>query len=445
MSGNAWKMYRLIVVLVLMFTLSAFVARDAGAQSQNVLKLGYMGALMMRECLEIQKWHNLFAKMINEQGGLSVGDKKYKIEFSTYDVGFEDPARTLTAVQKAIFQDKVNIFVDNFGAASSITNIHTDPKKVLTFGGGITNDMVSPKYQYFFRHTGGFFIGSTSYIIARDFLKLGAKTSIVCTIDNEQGRFTAKNYGEAHQLAGLKELPPIFFAQDTVDYGPVATKIKNLGVDMVDFGINTGVQIVNLCMALRDVGWKGYLAPGTNLPTDVINSIVSKVGSFFDGAETIYLDPRGIPEVMANPQMKALMDRYTKEYGEFVPDGCFWTGGWFILMDAIKATQSVDTTVLKDYLGNGPKATKTFGGYTQLYARPDLNQYRTVDAAPGSGRGVIKNGKLTYLDMLTVKDGYLVSIKLHNLVDVYQQYWDKYGKPTFPPEKAVFDFADLRK
>jgi hypothetical protein len=177
----------------------------------------------------------------------------------------------------------------------------------------------------------------------------------------------------------------------------------------------------------------------------VIVSIASKVGAYFDGAETIYLDPRGIPEIAANPQMKALMDRYTKEYGEFVPDGCFWIGGWFILMDAIKATQSVDTTVLKDYLGKGPKATLTFGGYTQLFARPDLKQYRTVDAAPGSGRGVIKNGKLVYLDQLTVKDEYLVTIKLHNLVDAYQQYWDKYGKPTFPPEKSIYDFSDLKK
>ncbi len=443
------KTYRkasVVVILLAVFGALVFVGpHGAAAQTQNVLKLGFMGALGMKESLEVQKWHSLFAKMLNEQGGLSVGGKKYKIEFYTYDVGFEDPAKTLTAVQRAIYQDKVSMLVDNFGAASSVTNLHTDPKKVLTFGGGITNDMVSPKYQYFFRHTGGFFIGGTSYQIARDFYKSGARTALVCTIDNDNGRFTAKNYGEAHQLAGLKELPPILFSQDTVDYGPIATKIKSLNPNMVDFGINTGVQIINLLTALKDAGWKGFMAPGTNLPSDVIASIAAKVGPYFDGAETIFLDPRDMPDVAANPQMKALMDRYIKEYGSFVPDGCFWTGGWFILMDAIKATQSVDTTVLKDYLGKGPKASLTFGGYNQLFARPDLKQYRTVDAAPGTGRGVIKGGKLVYLEQTTVKDQYLSTIKLHNLVDVYQQYWDKYGKPTFPPEKATMDYADLKK
>lgn len=445
MRATLLKQRVLVIVLGLAFCLPIYVVPYACAQTQDVLKMGFMGALTIKEGVEIQKWHNLFAKMLNEQGGLSAGGKKYKIEFYTYDTGFEDPAKTTTAVQKAISQDKVTMIVDNLFAASSITNIYTDPKKVLTFGGGITDDMVSPRFQYFFRHTGGFFIAGTSYVIAHDFYKLGARTAIVCTIDNENGRVTAKNYGEAHKLAGLKELPPIFFATDTVDYGPIATKVKNLNVDMVDFGISAGAQAVNLLTALKDVGWKGYLAPGTNLPTDVVEGITAKVGNYWDGAESIYLDPRGIPVVMANPQMKALMDRYVKEYGEFVPDGCFWVGGWFILMDAIKATNSVDTTVLKDYLAKGPKPTLTFGGYTQLLARPDLKQYRTVDGGPGSGRGVIKNGKLVYLDMLTLKDQYLVTIKLHNLVDVYQQYWDKYGKPAFPPEKNIFDYADLKK
>ena len=174
MGRISWKSSVMVILLFAVGFLPLFTPCRAGAQTQNVLKIGWMGALGLKS-LEIQKWHNLFAKIINEQGGLAVGGKKYKIEFYSYDVGFEDPAKTLTAVQRAIYQDKVTMLVDNFGSASSITNLHTDPKKVLTFAGGITDDMVSPKYQYFFRHTGGFFIGGTSYVIARDFYKLGAR------------------------------------------------------------------------------------------------------------------------------------------------------------------------------------------------------------------------------------------------------------------------------
>jgi hypothetical protein len=46
---------------------------------------------------------------------------------------------------------------------------------------------------------------------------------------------------------------------------------------------------------------------------------------------------------------------------------------------------------------------------------------------------------------LTVQDQYLVTIKANNLVDVYQKYWDKYGKPTFPKEDSRFSWEDLKK
>ena len=33
---------------------------------------------------------------------------------------------------------------------------------------------------------------------------------------------------------------------------------------------------------------------------------------------------------------------------------------------------------------------------------------------------------------MTTKDNYIATIKVHKLQDVYQKYWDKYGKPKFP-------------
>jgi hypothetical protein len=92
-----------------------------------------------------------------------------------------------------------------------------------------------------------------------------------------------------------------------------------------------------------------------------------------------------------------------------------------------------------------PHGVMTLDGYSQIFARPDVNNLRTIDCAPGHGIGMIKNGVMDFYRQVTVKDQYLVSIKAYNLIDVYQKYWDKYGKPTFPPEKSVFDFADLTK
>jgi hypothetical protein len=88
---------------------------------------------------------------------------------------------------------------------------------------------------------------------------------------------------------------------------------------------------------------------------------------------------------------------------------------------------------------------RTLDGYSQLFARPDKENYRTVDVAPGHGVGIIKDGKLTALKTVSVKDQYLATIRCMDMVDVYQKYWDKYGKPVFPNEPSVLDYEDLKR
>jgi branched-chain amino acid transport system substrate-binding protein len=434
-----------LVSFVLAISLSTAVVRDAGAQTGGVLKIGSLVPLMLKEGVEIKKWHDLFAKMVNEKGGLTIGGKKYTVEFFTYDVGYMDSAKTLAAVQKAIFQDGVKYLIDNFGDVYNLTVVHTDQNKVLDFGVGFGDETVSTKYQYFFRPLGGYFTSATNYLLGLDFIKKGVKTGVVCTVDTEIGRVAAVQYGGGEAMAGVKMHPPIFFGMDTVDFGPIATKIKSLNVDYVDFGVAVGDQVVNLISALKDAGWKGYIFPGAGINPTTFNNIIKRVGAYFDGSEMLYTDPRGIPIVAGDPEMKALIDRYTKEYGEFHTEGCLWLTGWFVLKDAMMAAQSVDTTVLKDFIAKGERTPLTMTGYCTLFARPEINQYRAVDGSTGAGRGVVKNGKLEYVGQMTPKDNYIATIKFHKLQDVYQKYWDKYGKPKFPPEKSTLDFSDLTK
>ena len=328
---------RLVFVGIIAMTLGLFTAvvHDAGAQTQNVLKIGSLVPLSAKEGVEIRKWHDLFTKMTNEKGGLTVGGKKYTVQFFTYDVGYQDSAKTLAAVQRAIHQDGVRYLIDNFGDVYNLTVVHADQNKVLYFGVGFGDETVGTKYQYFFRPFGGYFTAGTNYLIGLDFVKKGAKTGVVCTIDTEMGHVAAKQYGGADEMAGLKMLPPVFFGMDTVDYGPIATKIKSLNPDVVDFGVALGDQVVSLAGALKDAGWKGFIFPGAGINPTTFANIMKRVGSYFDGAEMLYTDPRGIPIVAKDPEMKALMDRYMKEYGEFHTEGCIWLVGWFYLKDAM--------------------------------------------------------------------------------------------------------------
>ena len=343
------------VLLVLLLPFLTARSDTTYAAEKKVLKLGST-ALTLKEGLEIRKWNDLFAKIENEKGGIQVGNEKYQVQFNTYDCGMFDSGKQQPALEKAIFQDGVTILLNDYGDNNTITAATADQNKVLAMIVGFNDEIVGPKYQYVFRPNGGFFGRAMNYAIMQDYHKTGAKTYVVATGDSEDGKVSALQYGAAAQLAGLKVLPPVFFGGDTVDFGPVATKILSMKPDVVDLCVTMGPQVTSIITALRDVGWKGKNLPGAGLGKDTLANVVKKVGSFFDGSEMLYFDPRGIPIVTQNPEMKALLNRYVKEYGEFQTEGCFWVGAWFVLKDAIKATKSVDPAVLKSYLEKGPPA-----------------------------------------------------------------------------------------
>ena len=140
--GLRWLVF--VGILVVMLGLFGPTVPNAGAQAQNVLKIGALVPLGVKEGVEIKKWHELFAKMIDEQGGWTVGGKKYKVQFFTYDIGYMDSAKTLAAVQKAIHQDGVKYLIDNFGDVPNLTAVHADQNKVLTLGVGFGDEPVGP-------------------------------------------------------------------------------------------------------------------------------------------------------------------------------------------------------------------------------------------------------------------------------------------------------------
>ena len=133
-----------------------------------------------------------------------------------------------------------------------------------------------------------------------------------------------------------------------------------------------------------------------------------------------------------------------KEYGTWQPVGHGWVAPWFVLKDAIDNTQSVDVDVIKAYLDNQPHPVMTLTGYSQLFARPDKGNLRTVSGAGAMLAITIKDGEIVPLKMVTTKDNYLATILSNNLVDVYKAYWEQYGYPKFPAgETSTVKFSDL--
>jgi ABC-type branched-subunit amino acid transport system substrate-binding protein len=438
MSGKPLPLVSVAALFALCLSLVAVGASPALAKD---LKIGALVNLKSQDGIEIQRWLNLFAKMYNEKGGWQIGGEKYQVKAMVYDCGMHDVTKTRSAAERAVLQDGVKLIVATFQDEPEEAVTVTEPNNAMWMGVSLKNDMADPKLKYAIKGQGLFFGYGTGFTMQKDTRTKGAKTDLIVAADTQMGKIGAMQWSGSARLAGLKVLDPVYFNQSTTDFGPVATKIKAANPDFVEIPFAIEDQIINLVSALKDAGYKGVIAPG-NISQVILDNIVKRVGKeYVEGWECVYFDPRG---VVKDPEITALIDRYVKEYKEWRAEGCFWISPWFLFKDAVESTQSTDVETIVKYLQNSKRGVKTFEGYTQLFARPDLKNYKTIDSAPGCMVAIIRDGKLVPLKTVAVKDHYLVTIKAMGLVDVYEKYWQEYGRPTFPPQPSMYDFTDLK-
>jgi ABC-type branched-subunit amino acid transport system substrate-binding protein len=415
-----------------------------GTGETKELKIGTVAPLQLQQGIEIQKWMALFTENVNEQGGWKIGNDTYTLKSIVYDGGMNDPAKSRAAAERLVLQDGVKIMLSNWGDISEQTCAVTEPNKVLNLGCDFTDTTVTPEYNYFIRASGVYFARGLSYTVVKDMLTRGQKVELSVGLDDEQGKVGNMMWGKAAEFAGMTVLPGLVYPKDTTDFSSLATKIMSLEPrpDHIDLSFVTGDTITQIVSALYDAGYKGTVAP-YNLNPNILANIIAKTGKeYIEGWEFLNFDPRGVTD---DPKIVALIDKYTKKYGEFRSEGAFWVAPWFFFEDAVLNTQSVDVEVLREYLQSSKHGVRTLDGYSQLFARPDLENLKTVDVAAGHGVGIIRDGKMELLKTVSVQDQYLASIKVYGLVDVYKDYWAKNGKPTLPNEPFVFDWADLDK
>jgi branched-chain amino acid transport system substrate-binding protein len=415
----------------------------AGTQqsgSQKVLKVGSVQNMTMPMNLEQKKWLDLFAKVINAQGGWKIGNDTYKIDMIVYD-SQGDATKAKNYLEKLVLQDGVKFIMGSPTGDPAVDVTVTEPNKVICLGVDVTGTSQDPKIQYYWTPNGMFFGRGLMYDMYKHMQEKGKKTYCSAKTDDIMGHATDGMCNSTWKTAApdIKYLDTVFYDPATVDFAPVATKIKSLNPDIVDCNYAGSSSLFN---ALYDVGFKGIILPAQMDPA-TFQAVLTHCGKdFMEGWEYYLQDPRMYPD--QDPQMKTWLDAYTKEYGEFQVDGCMWVAYWFIFKDAVDNAKSVDVEKIRAYLDKSDHPVRTLTGWCQLFARPDANNLRTISGEPADFVGRIENGKQIPIGGVAIKDHYLASILSYNLTEVYKKFWDQYGYPKFPADqKSVIKFSDL--
>jgi branched-chain amino acid transport system substrate-binding protein len=410
--------------------------------AHKVVKVGSVQNLTTPMGLEQQKWLNLLAKVTNAQGGWKIGSDTYDVDMIVYD-SQGDAAKSKSYLERLVLQDGCKFILGSPTGDPAVDTTVTEPNKVICLGVDVTGTSVDPKIQYYWTPVGMSFGRGMMWILYTDMVKAGKKTYVSGKTDDMMGHATDGMDNATWHVAApdIKYLGTVFYDPTTTDFSPVATKIMSYNPDVLDCNYAGATLLYN---ALYDQGFKGVILPAQVDPA-MFEAILTHCGpKFMEGWEYFLQDPRLYPNQPAN--VMALLDEYTKEYGEFQTGGCMWVCYWFVLQDAIKSTQSIDVETIKKYLDSGPHIVQTLTGECELFARPEANNLRTISGEPQDFVARVVSGKTIPLHHITVQDHYLGSILSYGWVDKYKAYWDQYGYPKFPADQASetsVHFSDL--
>jgi branched-chain amino acid transport system substrate-binding protein len=413
--------------------------------AQKILKIGSIIPLNSPRGIQTANWYKLMAKLVNQAGGWKIGNDTYQIQMVIYDSqGNLQTAKD--SLSRAVLNDGCKFLLSwTITGSADVDATVTEPNKVIVIEEDLTNQAVNPKYQYMYP-SGNFFQNSDVYKMCQDQVKKGVKSYVSVKPDNQVGRMMDPMIDNAWKLANpnINKIDTVFVPMSTVDFGPIATKIKSYNPDCVDL-IYLGFipnSIPAIYRGLSDVGYKGTILPGL-MSQDVLDALVTSVGKgLVEGGEVAGAD---VNIWQQDPAQRALIDAYKAEYGKWENDAK--PDSFQILQAMINGAHSVDTDVIKAYWDKGVPSFQVLSGNFMYFPRPDVGNNRCINGCLGQRVGLIKDGKLVDSGTrVTLKDQLLFTVKTQNMISAYKTWWDTYGYPVFPASEKGLEslhFTDI--
>ena len=210
--------------------------------------------------------------MINAEGGIKVQGQQYNIQLITYD--FKSTVDGVTAgANQLIFQDKVKFMIAPSAFFSGASTDICESNKVIrgeTFVSGTVQEL-GPNMPYtFLCHNSAFEHGLTVI----KYLKQAypdVKTVVYVTPGDAQPDTIAKVTAMLNQANITVVGQPILFANETMDFSPIASKLVASKADAIFMMNGVGFHAGNLLKSVRQLGSNMlYAAAIDNAPIDIL-------------------------------------------------------------------------------------------------------------------------------------------------------------------------------
>lgn len=380
---------KLFISLVVLFAITTVINplfRTTGLAAEvKTLKIGCSLPLNVSLGLEMKKYLEILVPRFNEAGGLVVKGERYNIEMIIYDDKYTAEGGR-AAFERLVHLDKVKFIVGNVGSAPTVAGLPiSEANGVITFCGAASPKIIDPKNRYTARTSPQ----TTLEPAVRTWIMkhYPIKTMVTLSPDDETGKIMSKVAAQCAEAYGAKILDHLYYPRGTTDYSPIATKIRTLNPDDVNFAGSSGGTDVGLQLKeLYRSGWRGM----RYLPMLTLTEVASVcTNEQMEGAMST-----AKPTDIESPNKLAaeLKDAYIKKYGTWNNAGVMFTTSFYAFIAAVGKANSLD----KDDIMSALRGLEfdSPGGYCKMIKRPDYNNDKVCDVVATVYVGQIKNGKL---------------------------------------------------
>lgn len=283
-------------------------AVTVSAQETDTIKIGALVTLSGAGAAWGQGMKNaaeIAADLVNEQGGLEVDGKKYKVEVIAYDDKYQSN-EAVTVANRLVFEDKVKFIIGPVGSAPVLAiQPITEKEEVIVITLGFTDKALSADKPFTFRPN------VTTAEVAQPQINWLVETQEIQTVgalfpNDETGQQIAKDLAQAYEEAGAELVATEFFERDRVDFVPLLTRMLARGIDAIELDGNSPSTAGLIVKQAYELGFDGKIIRTGGPATKEIVNVAGE-----DAAEGMFVHTPINPEL---PSTKAYMDLYAEKY-----------------------------------------------------------------------------------------------------------------------------------
>ena len=309
------------------------LASGAAFAANKELKIGFVGVTSGPAAAwgtsNVRSMQTL-AAMINDAGGVKIGDATYNINILTFD-DQKDPKRAIAGMEKMAQEGIHYVVGPNVDDGAAAVRPVAEAKGIMYFPYAFPKELYTkPASNAVLGMIANYQSGPAIYKYLKD--SKGVKT-VAFVAANESDPLSQRDGGVvAAKALGLSVVADKdTYQNDTRDFTPVLTPVVKLKPDLL---VLSGVAPANaplLIRAARELGFKGLISTETAQDAKVLQEGAGDLANGF-----ISVGGASTPEIRSKA-MDDFIARYTKMFGEYNDESNTKVYALQYILDTLKA------------------------------------------------------------------------------------------------------------